>query len=212
MSNLLHELNEEMREQKLKAFWAENKTFIIGAIVTAIILTAAVSFWRHYQAQVNTAHTAAMVRLVGEQDLAAIDAYAAETRTVHGALAGLTAAGMHMQRGETEAALARYDDIAKARKVDAIYRDLAVLLAATVRMDGADAARAQADFEKLDNDKNAWRHSARLNLALMAGQRGDTDAAAGYLARIIGDDTAPADMRAQAEALRSVVAAGGNMR
>ena len=46
--DVMRQIQDDMREERLKAFWIENRAWIVGGIILAIVMTAALSYWRQH--------------------------------------------------------------------------------------------------------------------------------------------------------------------
>ncbi|MDY0008325.1 MAG: tetratricopeptide repeat protein [Bdellovibrionales bacterium] len=211
MSDVTREIDDELRKQRLQDFWIENRAWIIGGIILAVIMTGALSFWRQHTVNVNAQATYELFSAMDSADTVKLDALATEGKGTHRALAALLAAGVHAQKGESEQAAALYDGVAKTRGLDSVYRDLAALLAVSHRVDNGDAAALHAALKPLVSKNNVWRFSAlELQALLYARENKMTDAVAS-LSALLADTAAPDEVRARATTLRALYleSAGG---
>jgi hypothetical protein len=203
MSDVMREIDDDMRQQRLRAFWAENRAWIIGGIVLAIVMTAALSFWRQHTINRNAQATYALFSAMDRSDAETLEALATG-KGAHGALAAFLAAGLHAQNGESEEAAALYDRIAATRGLEPVYRDLATLLSVSHRLDAGDARKLHATLKPLTAPKSVWRSSALELQALLYARENNMAEAAAALTLLIGDDSAPAEARARAATLRAL--------
>lgn len=210
MSDVMREIDDDMRQQRLREFWVENRAWIIGGIILAIVMTAGLSFWRQHTLNRNAQATYELFNAMDKGDEAALGTLAAG-KGPHGALAAFLAAGLHAQKGENEAAATLYDRIATTRGLDAVYRDLASLLSVSHRLDTGDAQKLHAALKPLTAQKNVWRFSALELQALLFAREGKMSDAVASLSTLIAATDAPAEVRARATTLRALYqeAAGG---
>lgn len=204
MSDVMREIDEDLRREKLRAFWVENRAWIIGGIILAIVMTGALSYWRQHTVNRNAEATYILFNAMDTSDEPMLRALAAEGRGTHSALAGFLTAGLHAQRGENEAAAEIYDRIAGTRGLDSVYRDLASLLAVSHRLDSGEAQKLHAALRPLAAPKSVWRFSALELQALLYAREGKMKEAVDTLGLLTGNNDAPAEVRARATTLRAL--------
>ena len=205
MSDIMHEIKDDLRQQQLKAFWQENRDWIIGGVILAIVLTGGMSYWRSHQAEKNMQRTSAMLQVLNTGDPAAISAFAQSGGT-QAVLARFAAAGAYLQKNQTDEAIAVYQTIEKQRGADKVLRDLAKLQRLILQMSTADTALMQSELASLASDKNPLRFTAMEMQALLFARDGKTEQAMEKLAFISGDAQAPQDVRMRAFTLRELYA------
>lgn len=203
MSDLMHEIDEELRQEKLRAFWKENGAWIIGGIVLAIVMTAGMSFWRSYEAGKNIAATQQLVAAAEAENKEVLSALALNTKGAHSGFAGLISAGMFAREGQVEKAVELYDHVAAMRGLDAQYRDLATLLSTSHKLDSGDPETLHKILEPLAK-KSVWRFSALEMQALLYAREGKMKEAVTALTDISASADAPEEMRRRASTLREL--------
>ncbi len=205
MNDILNEIDEDLRTQKLKAFWKENGVAIIGGVILALIMTAGLSFWRDWRDARNMKETAALMDVLYQENIEKLSSYAQEAKSDHKAFARFLEAGLLIQRKEKEKAIARYDEIAKDRKVDTIWRNLARLQSVTLQLDSGDPKKLQEDLtDMISAKKNPWKWSALELQALLFARTGDYARAAKNLEDIVSSSDAPDGLKSRAAALRDL--------
>lgn len=207
MADVFDEIEDDLRQEKLKAFWRENGSWIIGSAIAAVVMTAALVFWRDWNVAQDEKATSALFRAVESKDVAVVGAFSAEARTNHAVLAHFAAARLALDTGDTAKAITLYAEISKTRGIDRTYRDLAKILELTERLSTDDPALLQKEIADLASDKNAFRHSARELQGLLAARQGDLERAANVMAELSGDASAPEDLRRRAFTLYELYAA-----
>src|SRR5690606_8174532 len=117
--SFLREVEEELRSDKLKAFWRRFAPFIIGAAVLIVLLVAANEIWKWWSS--NTAATAsdqyyAAADLAGQGDIEGAQAAFAELQASgpagYATLARFQEAALLAESGDIEGAIAAYDALA----------------------------------------------------------------------------------------------------
>ncbi len=210
MSDIMHEINEDMRRQQLREFWEENQLWIIGGIVLAIVATAALTFWRGHVTERNQAATSVLMSTLktpAPEKLAALGPAGEASLPAKdlAALAQLAAAHEYLKKNDTTAALAAYEALANKRGVDGKWRDLARLYAVSLKIDGGNTdATLEKELADLAGAKNPWRFTAMEMQALLLARQGKMKEAAEKLALISGDALAPQDARTRAFTLHEL--------
>ena len=116
-------------------------------------------------------------------------------------LARLRLAALRAEAGDAPAALALWEQVAADGAADALLRDLAALLWAQRQVDAGDPAAIEARLRPLLAQTNPWRSLAQEVEGLLALRLGRTDQARQAFRQLSADTTAPAGVRARAEAL-----------
>lgn len=202
MSELVDEVNEDLRRQELEKFWKENGSWIIAGVILAVVFTAALTWWRQYSYDKNMKQTTQMMEVVKTADTEKILAFADHSDKDHAVVARFSAAAIYAKRKDTDKAVAIYNQIENTTGVDATYRDLARLLSAGQRLGSSDPAALHTDLAPLVKPGNAWRLSALELEALVYARENKMKEPAQDLAEITADPAAPEDMRMRASTLR----------
>lgn len=204
MTDLMDEIGEDLRQQQLKLFWQENRNWIIGGIILAIVTTAALSFWRTHQYNKNVTETSALLQVAKEADAEKIADLAKSSDKEHAALAQFTAAGLYLQQGKKSEAAQLYAQIEKTRGLDRLYRDLAALYAVRLDLETGDAQALHKKLDDLTDDGNPWRFTALETRALLFAREGKKEEAVEALSAIASSADAPPDARTRASTLREL--------
>jgi hypothetical protein len=211
VSELFSEVDEDLRREKLKNFWARY-SFLIVAL--AILIVAGVGGWRGYQyfetkkaMEASVAFDAAVE--LAEQNKHA-EAEAAFSKIAQTAPAGYRTlarlrAAAQLAVSDKAAAAKRYDEIASDRSLSQSDRDLAVVRAAGLLIDTTPYPEMVQRLEPATSATGTYRHTARELLALSAWRANDVPAARQWLERIASDAATPASLRNRAEALQSLL-------
>ncbi len=203
MSDLMHEIDEELRQEKLRTFWKENGAWIIGGILLALVMTAGMGYWRNHQATKEIVASQQLIAAAEAANKEALGALATDTKGAHAGFAGLISAGMYAREGQTQRAIEIYDRVAAMRGLPDTYRDLATLLSASHKLDSGDPADLHKILDKLAK-KSTWRFSALEMQALLYAREGKMKDAVNALTDISANADAPEDMRRRASTLREL--------
>lgn len=210
MTDFFREVDEELRREQLQTAWGRFGPLIIGAAVLVVAATAGYRFWQWYQ--VSTAGTAGEVYYnavrggeAAPQELITTLSGIAQGSTGFRDLARLRIAGAHAEAGDTQAAIAAFDDIAADRGVDDLVRDVARIRSAYLLIDTSDLAGMKARVEEMTAANHTLRHSAREALGMTAYRVSEFDEAATWFDAIMADPATPQDLRNRTELMQSLL-------
>jgi len=215
VTDIFHEVDEEVRREQLKKLWERYGTFIIAGCV---LIVAAVGGWRGYEwwetkkaAEAGAAFEQAVTLAEAgkhQEAEAAFGKLASDGATGYRVLARLREAA-ELASTDRSAAVKAYDQIAGDGSAGQAIRDLANLRAGYLLVDSSSYAGMLARLEPLTGPDRAFRHSARELLALAAWKAGDMGAARKWTDMIITDPQTPPAARSRAEVLSELIAASG---
>jgi hypothetical protein len=215
LADIFHEVDEEVRRERLKKLWDRYGILIIAA---AVLFVAGVAGWRFYQnwqagkaAESGAAFEQAITLAdEGKHDeaQAALGKIAGTGTPSYRALARLRAAAELSQR-DSKAAVAEYDKIAADAAVESKLRELAGIRAAFLLVDSAPLDEMVRRLEPMTLGKATFRHSARELLALSAWRNGDMTATRRWSELIMADAESPANLRARTERLLALTSPAG---
>ena len=214
MADIFHEVDEEVRRERLQKLWERYSIYIIGL---AVLIVAAIGAWRAYEWWVAKQAAAAGAQFEHALTLSEQGKHA-EAEQAFGKIAADAPAGYRMlARFHAAADLAQtkpadavkaYDQIAADGSLGPTLQDLATLRAAMLLVDSAPLADMEKRLAPLTEPGRTFRASAREFLALSAWRNHDKDAARKYLDMIATDAETPPGARARAEVLSALIAGG----
>ena len=215
MADIFHEVDEEVRRERLQKLWDRYSIYIIGL---AVLIVAAIGAWRGYEywqakqaAAAGAAFESALSLSEAGKHAEAESAFAkvaAEAPAGYRTLARLRAAAELAQTKRADAVKA-YDELAADTSLGATLQDLAAVRAGMLMVDKAPLSEMQHRLDSVAEPGHAFRHSARELLALSAWRNHDFTAARRYIDMIATDAETPAGARARAEVLSALIAADG---
>lgn len=204
---LIREVDEDLRQENLEKLWKKYGSLFIAGAVAIVLMVAAVQGWRTWQhnraVHASQRFNEALQTLdrgdktKGTQQL---EALVAEGSAGYRLLSEMKLAQLKLGAGDEAGAIALYEQIA-ASGADDLYRDLATLKAAYLKIEGGDAAQIEKSVTPLTVETSPWRHSAREVLAILALKQGDQDKAKEWLRKIADDIAAPSGIRGRAAEL-----------
>jgi len=217
LTDIFHEVEEDLRRDRLNKLWSRYGTVFLTVAVLAVLATAGVMWWRGHQAA-QAAAAADAFAAAGDavdastidQGIAAFDAIGRQDGTGYPILARFRQAGLMVAKNDLQGALAIYDQIANSGA------DERLKALARIR-----AAYAVADIEAPDvlknrvapmaADGNPWRFEAREIQGIADLRAGDLAAAQQTFAALAADTAAPDTLRARALKISDFLAGGGSM-
>jgi len=211
MSDIIREVDEELRRERFEKLWQRYGGYVVAAAVLIVLAVAGWRGWEWYaarEAAKSGARFEAALQLVNEgkrfEAEAAFNALAADGTSSYRLLARFRAAA-EAARTDPAAGVSAYDALAADGSIDSILRDLARLQAGRILVDSASAAEIANRMEPLIAAQSPFRHSAREILGLARYRAGEREAAQKIFAEILTDPETPPGMRTRAEMLRALV-------
>ncbi|MDP9195585.1 MAG: tetratricopeptide repeat protein [Pseudomonadota bacterium] len=204
MSELLREIEEEIRRERLLAVWKKYHTLIIGTVLAVVVGTAGVAGWHEWRDSRNSRATAELSALVLQapadpaQSAQALASFAQNAPASQAMLARLHEAGALAKAGKTTEAIQIWDTVSADRSVDAPWRDLATLLSVMHQADSGDPVALLKRLEPLTGADSSWRFSAREWAAVLKARSGNRAEAAQMLHALASDPQTPASLRERA--------------
>lgn len=214
MTDIFREVDEEVRAQKLEAFWKKYSALVIAAI---LLLLAAVGGWRYYVHRAETAAAESAVRFEDALELSR-QGKPAEAEKALNYLIGNGADGYRRlarfraasELGATDPAAGAkaFDALAADASLDKTLQDLARLRAAALLVDTLTPEDLTARIGGLSQAGQPWRNGARELLGLSRYKAGDMKGASGYFEQLALDPAATEQMRQRAQIMLGLVRGG----
>jgi len=199
--NIFREVDEELRGDRMRAFWRRFAPFVIGAAVLVVLAVAVNEGWSWYHS--NSAASSsdelyAAFDLVDGGDLAGataqLDKMIADGSGSYPVLAEFRKAGVLAKEGQTAEAVAAYDALAN-NQTDVRLRELAFVLGGTLMVDGGTLADVQSRVETIAVDGNPLRNAAREAIGLAQYKAGDLAAAQASFEAVVNDPAVQSNTR-----------------
>ena len=216
MADIFHEVDEEVRRERLQKLWERYSIYVIAL---AVLIVAAIGGWRGYEwwqaKQAATAGAAFESALSLSEEgkhaeaEAAFAKVAAEAPAGYRTLARLRAAAEFAQTRRADAIKA-YDELAADTSLGATLQDLAAVRAGMLMVDSAPLSDMRRRLDPVAEPGHTFRHSARELLALSAWRNHDFTAARRYIDMIATDAETPPGTRARVDVLSALIAADGS--
>lgn len=217
MADIFREVDEDLRQERYQKLWRRFRYWIIGAVcvilgaaVAYVILTSMAESRRQEEA---ARYATALEQLEAGKTREAADSFAAlaaDAGSGYVALSQLRAAAALAEGGDIAGAVAIYDQLAGDGRVDPLYRELAVLLAADRLVDTAPVDEINQRLAPLLGGDSPWRPLAAELSGVAALRAGRIEAARDTFAALADDPQTPAGVRARAAELVTSLGGAGS--
>jgi hypothetical protein len=210
VSDIFHEVDEEVRRERLKQLWERHSNLIVAL---ALLVVLGVGGWRGYDwwenkkaAESGAAFEAAVALAESGKDADAQAAFAKLAKDGAGGYRVLARfrEAAELAKGDPAAAVKAYDALAADSSLGRALQDLAAVRAGFALVDTAPLPELTARLEPLTGADRPFRHIARELLALGAWRTGDTAAAKRWIDLIAADPETPAGTRQRVEVLMTL--------
>ena len=174
MTDIFEEVSAELRRDRMQTAWDKFGRYIIGLAVAIVVITSTSiglsSYWTARDEAASDRYDAMRATfsdLDSQAQLEALTAFAEAEDNGYGVLARFTAAYLHIDNKNNDAALAVFDALADDGAVPDSMRNYAQLQGAIVALNkGADLSDIEARLENLMDDDSGLLPMARETMAL----------------------------------------------
>lgn len=203
MVDIFTEIQEDLRRDRMVAFWSRWGNWLVGGLAAVFIVAIAFIVWREWQARQNAASSVAYgqaieVAQAGDVEKALKDLEALRNNGGYGVLARLRAGAILAEKGDKAAAMTVYDSLSKDSSADPVYRDLATVRFVMLQVDDGQPAELMARLAPLMAQGSAWRPSATELTALLEKRAGNVDRARDLYKQLSEDPATPPSLRQRA--------------
>ncbi|MFG1419514.1 tetratricopeptide repeat protein [Xanthobacter sp. V0B-10] len=212
MTDIFHEIQEDLRRERMRKLWDRYGIVLIAAVVLAIAGAAAwsgYSYWRQQQAIATSValDEAGALSAAGKyaEAEAAFQEIAKTGPAGYRAIALFRAAEAAAKR-DPAAGVSAFDAIAGDSRLPPLARDMARLRAGLMVLDTSDLSAVKQRVGDLAAGTGPLRNPAREVLALAQMKAGDLPAANKTATEITEDAEATGGIRSRAELIRRLTA------
>ncbi|TPM35124.1 tetratricopeptide repeat protein [Mesorhizobium sp. B2-3-4] len=215
--SFIREVNDEIRREQAQKLWDRFGPALIVIAALVVLGTAAFVGYRYWdETRANRSGDAFSQALKlandGKNDeaLAALDQLEKDGYGAYPLLARMRAATVKANKGDVDAAVKDFDEVAADTAIPQGLRDMARLRAGLLLVDHGSFADVSSRVEALTSDTNTLRHTAREALGLAAWKEGKTQDALKLFDQIAADDGAPRNTRERATLMSELIRGSGN--
>jgi hypothetical protein len=210
--DFFREVDEAVRQDRYKALWDKFGLYIMVAaalIVAGVGGYKAWSYWQESQAKQAGGEfsNALVLQDSGQAEKAreAFETLAGKGPSGYRVLSRFQLAVSAAEAGDAEKAVALYDALATDASTDSILKGLAVIQAATLRLETADYAEMERRLKGLIDEGSPWRYSARELLGLSAYRLKNMPEAEKQFSELLAEQGTPANLRERADMMLAVI-------
>lgn len=206
MSDMLLEVEDALRAERLKAFWQRYGQWLTMLAVLAVLLTAVGSFWfnrtnARLEAQTDQLFQTLQDGAEPAQQLATLQKLAKETQLPLKAIVLFQSAQKQEQMQKAADARNSYRSIASMTRLPAVMRDLAALQGVRLGMLGDEkSARLLRELQPIASATSPFRASALELKGLLLVKEGKIAEANKIFNNLSTDVTVPGSLRERAKA------------
>jgi hypothetical protein len=213
VSDIIREIDEDLRRENLEKLWRKYGIYALGAAVLIVLAVAAYAGWQRYsesqRAERARQYESALQQIAGGDAKAADELQAlSDGGDGYAALARLQAAALKVEAGDVAGAVAIYEQLAADGAADEQLRQLAVILLALHTADTAAPEELTKRLQPLTEAGNPWRYSALEITAVLAQRSGDAARAQEILTGLADDLDAPQGLRQRAAEMLAALKKG----
>ncbi|EJF90487.1 tetratricopeptide repeat protein [Bartonella tamiae] len=214
--SFFREVNEEIRQDRLKALWSRFGPFLIGAAFLLVVGTAIHQVYNYWQAgKANT---------IGDTFLASFnnieqnnfDDALKQLNTVEQSdfggypyLAQLRKATIFMENGKNAQAVDAFDSVSNDKKAPELLQKVAKIRAAFILVDYGQFEDVEKRVKDLATDIDPMRMSAREALGLAAYKAEKYDVAVYYFKKIVDEKLAGIKTTERAQMMLDMIYSAG---
>ncbi|MDE2184592.1 MAG: tetratricopeptide repeat protein [Alphaproteobacteria bacterium] len=213
MTDIFHEVEEEVRKERLEKLWKQYGDYVIAAVAVIVLGVVGYKLWQAYEARQQMKAASAYMSAIqmsdqGRNDMAAaaFENIAKTAPSGYALVARFSRADSLAASGRASEAVAIYMDIAGKDKSG--LGDLARIRAAWVQADTLSRANLQALLAPLLADDSPWRFMSREILAYRDFEDGRMAQAQREYQSLANDPNAPSGLRQRTRAMATLIRTG----
>lgn len=211
MSDILREVDEEIRRERYMKLWDRYGLYVVAAALIVVLGVAGWRGWEWYAAR-EAARSGARFETAMQlaTDGKRVDAEAAFNELARDATAGYRVlarfrAAAEAGKRDRKAGVDAFDAIAADNSIESAMRDMARLHSGYLLVDSVSVAEIKTRVEPLVGPAALFRHSANELLGLAHYRAGEYESAAKIFASILSDAETPPSLRQRAQVMNALV-------
>jgi len=215
VSDIFHEVEEDVRRERLEKLWKRYGNYFIATAAVLVIGVAGYQIWQQWdksrrQAASDQFHTAELMAQQGRVAEAenAFARIAQDGPSGYATLAKFDQAGLLLAEGKGDQAIALYTTLSQLD--DPQLSGAARIRIAWAKADYAPRPEIEKVLAPIDSATNPWRFPAQEVLAYVTLRDGPRDAAIKAYQALADATQAPANLRERAQAVAEYLTANPN--
>tara|TARA_B100000965_G_scaffold299344_1_gene257701 strand:- start:305 stop:937 length:633 start_codon:yes stop_codon:yes gene_type:complete len=203
MSDILRQVDEDLRKDKLLRIWRSYRIFIVGFILIIIVSLAGYQYYLSNEQSKNEAVVEKYVNALNENNTSKsinqlIELDESSNAFIKG-LAKLKRAELHFINNEEEIALELFEATANDRSLNRIIRDLAQYKLLMVQLDTIDKETYLKIIDQQNINENKFYHHLQELKAIKLLLEGDRNGSLRIFELILSSDESPIDIKTRSE-------------
>jgi len=200
MNDFIHEINQELREERTRALWRQYGKYVIAIAVAIVLLVAGRQGYVGYQQNARQKAADAFHAALASGAKTELENLAGKGEG-YPMLARFHLAGKLAAENDP-AAEEKYLEIARDSSIALVYRDAAMILSVMNAQPTTDAATRKARLEPLVLGTGAWRLVAMEMLIGIAVEEGNKARARELIDELQAETSIPADLSQRLQLIR----------
>ena len=217
MGDIIQEVDDEVRQARLGRLWTTYGRYLILALVSIVVATAAKVGWDELLERRMVADSimfSAGVELSEsgqhEQATVAFNTLVNESGGGYSQLAALREAAALVNSNQSSKAISVYDELANDPGTEPLLAELSIILAATQRLEQGLSSDAISSLESIVLGSGPWQYLGQEIMALSRIQSGELEEARKLLVTLADDPTSPASIRTRARKVLATIHGNSN--
>ena len=207
----IQEVDEDVKNDNLKAMWEKYGFAIIAFVVLAVSLTISfdqIKNWRIAQNQRHTEEYIAATQVQKdnpENTIAALQQISQKNQGIFSDFARLQIANVLLNQDKVEEALVALENIVNDKQVNDEVKHVALVKLATYKLDTMEKSEFEQLLQPLLNGNTSWTPIAQDLLAMSAIKNGDIDTARSIYENVLKIEGLPEGFKAKIQDMLSSI-------
>lgn len=207
----IQEVDEDVKNDNLKALWEKYGFAIIAFVVLAVSLTISfdqIKNWRIAQNQRHTEEYIAATQVQKdnpENTIAALQQISQNNQGIFSDFARLQIANVLLNQDKVEEALVALESIVNDKQVNDEVKHVALVKLATYKLDTMERSEFEQLLQPLLNENTSWTPIAQDLLAVSAIKNGDIDTARSIYENVLKIEDLPEGFKAKIQDMLSSI-------
>ena len=206
MADIFDEINEEMKQDRMKALWQRFGKYVIAVVVAVVAGVSLTQGYGYFTQQRDARSADVFFNAVLSDDVAGtLEAFTEELSDGYVLLAEFRLAAALAENDRAAEAEQHYLSLAARDDIQQIYRDIALLLSVIQAPVSAQASTLQTRLDTLVSSVSPLKGLALEQAAALDVRRGNTAAAIGKLNELVELTDIPTSLRQRALQILTVL-------